>query len=80
MQSVDSEGTTSDSDARLGAIKATIWKNDTENGPRYSVTITRLYKDGEDWKTTDSFGRDDLPLAGKVLDMAHTWIFGQPRP
>jgi len=34
---------------------------------------------GEDWKTTDSFGRDDLPLAGKVLDMAHTWIFEQPK-
>ena len=64
---------------RLGAIKATIWKNDTENGPRYSVTVTRLYKDGEEWKTTDSFGRDDLPLAGKVLDMAHTWIVEQPK-
>lgn len=64
---------------RLGAIKATLWKNETENGARYSVNICRLYKDGDEWKTTDSFGRDDLPLAGKVLDMAHTWIFEQPK-
>ena len=56
------------------------WRNDLENGPRYSVTVSRLYKDGEEWKTTDSVGRDDLPLAGKALDMAHTWILEQPDP
>jgi hypothetical protein len=27
------------------------------------------------WKTTDSFGRDDLPVLAKVADQAHTWIF-----
>jgi hypothetical protein len=64
---------------RLGAIEASIWRNETENGPRYSVTITRLYKDDEQRKTTDSFGRDDLPLAGKVLDMAQAWIFEFPK-
>jgi hypothetical protein len=37
----------------------------------------RIYKDGNDWKTTDSFGRDDLPLVAKVADLAHTWIFQQ---
>ena len=26
---------------RLGRIKATIWANDTENGKRYNVTLTR---------------------------------------
>ena len=48
----------------LGAIKATISWNKCENGPSYSVTLTRHYKDGEDWKTTDSRGRDDLACAG----------------
>jgi hypothetical protein len=62
---------------RLGAIKAAIWANDTQNGRRFNVTVCRLYKDGEEWKRTDSFGRDDLPLVAKVVDMAHTFIFEQ---
>ncbi len=60
---------------RLGTIKAAIWQNESKNGTRYSVRITRLYKDGEEWKTSDSFGRDELPLVAKVADLAHTWIF-----
>ena len=36
---------------------------------------TRLHKDDDDWKDSDSFGRNDLPLVTKVADMAHTWIF-----
>jgi hypothetical protein len=61
-------------EVRLGRIKAAIWANETDNGTRHNVTITRLYKDGEEWKSTDSFGRDDLLLLGKVCDEAHTWI------
>lgn len=62
---------------RLGRIKATIWANETENGTRYNVSVSRLYKDGEEWKQTTSFGRDDLPLVAKVVDMAHLWIYEQ---
>lgn len=64
-------------EVRLGTIKAAIWKNDTESGVRYNVTLSRLYKDGEEWKSTDSFGRDDLLLLGKVADNAHSWICQQ---
>ena len=60
---------------RLGYIKAAIWANDTESGIRYNVRVTRLYKDGDNWQTTDSFGRDDLPIVAKAADLAHTWIF-----
>ena len=65
-------------EVRCGRIKAAIWENETDNGARYSVTITRLYKsDGDSsWRTTSSFNRDDLPLVAKVADMAHTYIFG----
>lgn len=59
---------------RLGRIKAAIWENPVEERVRHSVTVQRLYKDGEAWKTSESFGRDDLPLVCKVLDQAHTWI------
>lgn len=66
-------------EVRIGAIKAAIWKNDTASGVRYNVTFSRLYKDKDDdqWKSTDSFGRDDLLVLGKVADTAHTWIFQQ---
>ena len=62
---------------RMGAIKATIWENQTQTGTRHNVTVSRIYKDGDDWKQTDSFGRDDLQLLAKVIDQAHTWIFQQ---
>lgn len=60
---------------RLRNIRAAIWQNDTEFGIRHNVTVNRLYKDDEQqWRTSDSFGRDDLLLLAKVLDLAHTWI------
>ncbi len=62
---------------RIGAVKAAIWKNSTPNGGRYNVTLARLYKDGDDWKSSDSLGRDDLLNGAKVLDQAHTWIHEQ---
>lgn len=62
-------------EVRLGSVKAAIWENETEKGVRYNTTFQRLYKDGSDWKTSDSFGRDDLLLVSKVADIAHTWIF-----
>lgn len=62
---------------RLGRIKATIWENETDNGTRHNVTVSRIYKDGDEWKQTGSFGRDDLPLVAKVVDLAHSWIYEQ---
>ena len=63
---------------RLGRIRAAVWENSTQNGTRHNVTVSRLYKDGDDWKDSTSFGRDDLPLLAKVADLAHSWIFEQP--
>lgn len=49
--------------------------NETDSGVRHNVTFQRLYKDGDDWKTTESFGRDEPPVVAKVADMAHTCIY-----
>jgi len=62
---------------RLGRIKAAIWENDTQNGPRHNVTFQRIYRDGDAWKSSDSFGRDDLPLVMKLADQVHMWIYQQ---
>ena len=66
-------------EVRLGRIKAAIWENETANGVRHNVTFQRIYRDGEQWKTSDSFGRDDLPLVIKVSDLAHSWIYQHPQ-
>jgi len=66
---------------RLGRIRATIWAN--QNGGQdiwFNVTLTRLYKDGDQWKDTTAFRRDDLPIVAKVADMAYAWIWGQDVP
>lgn len=60
---------------RFGLIKASVWENNTKSGQRHRVSVVRLYKDGDVWKESSRFGRDDLPVAAKVLDLAHTWIF-----
>lgn len=60
---------------RMGRIKAAIWENSTEVGIRHNVTLSRLYREGDTWKDSTSFGRDDLQVVAKVADLAHTWIF-----
>ena len=38
-------------EVRVGRIRAAIWENDTQNGTRHNVTLSRLYKDGERGRT-----------------------------
>lgn len=61
-------------EVRLGLVKAAIWQNQTETGVRHSASFSRIYKDGDDWKTTTSFYPQDLLLLAKVADHAHTRI------
>ncbi len=63
------------SEIRIGSIKATVWPNDTEGRTRYTVTFSRLYNDGDQWKTTQTFGRNDLLVLAKVADETHSRIF-----
>ena len=63
------------SEVRIGRVKAAIWTNGTEGRTRHNVTFSRLYKDNDQWKSTQSFGRNDLLLLAKVADQAHSRIF-----
>ena len=65
---------------RIGLIKACIWRKRTRSGPRHSISVVRLYRDGDAWKQSTRFGRNDLPVLRLVLDRAHTWVLtdGQP--
>jgi len=32
---------------RLNGLRASIWKNETDKGPRFNTTFERNYRDGE---------------------------------
>ena len=59
---------------RVGLVTASIWKNQTEKGVFYNVTFERRYKDGDQWKSTHSYGFNDLLDLAKAADLAHTRI------
>jgi hypothetical protein len=59
---------------RLGYVTASVWKSD--NG-FFNVTLQRSYKEGEEWKNSDSLGSGDLLNAAKVLQRAEEFIAQQ---
>ena len=63
------------SEVRIGRVKAAIWPNETDGRTRHNVTFSRLCKNGDQWKNTQSFSRNDLLLLAKVADQAHSRIF-----
>lgn len=67
-------------EVRLGSVKAAIWENTVGDIVRHNVTFSRIYKDGAEWKSSDTFGRDDLLVLAKVADQAHSWICAVAKP
>ncbi|HEY2413800.1 MAG TPA: hypothetical protein VGI40_16230 [Pirellulaceae bacterium] len=68
---------------RRGLIKVRVVRKRTKSGLRHTVTVTRLFKDGDIWKESTRFGRDDIPLVRLVLDQAFVWIYqnsAEPTP
>ena len=60
-------------------VRATIWKNDTDKGPRFNTTFERSYRtEAGEWKTSDSFGQQDLLVLAHVATEAFRWIAEQP--
>ncbi len=59
---------------RFGAVQAAVWTTPGTHGTMYSVTVSRSYRDGEEWKSTGSFAPEDLLPLGLALQQAYTWI------
>ncbi len=61
-----------------GSISASIWANTkVVNGEKikiYSVTINKAYKEGDEWKHTNSFNIEDLPKVALVATEAYKYI------
>lgn len=59
---------------RKRRIKAAIWENTGPKGVFYTVTITRSFKQGEQWRDSHSFGHNELLVVAKLMYDAHTVI------
>jgi len=59
---------------RRGSVKALIWENAGDKGTFYKFTVQRLYKAGAEWKTTASFGAQDIPKLATVLVLVEDWM------
>lgn len=66
-----------------GSVSCALWENEvsTANGrtvPILKATIDRRYKDkGGQWKSSNSFGRNEIPLAQYVLGKAFEAMIGE---
>ncbi len=58
---------------RDDAIKATIWRNQNDQGDAWhSVIFTRSYKDKKgEWQTATSFSGKHLPAISRLAERAH---------
>jgi len=63
---------------RDGNSTVAVWRNVADDGkpalPMYNVTVSRSYRDGDNWKDSSSFGYDDLLVLAKALNECHTLI------
>ena len=63
---------------RLRGVKASVFENQGKSGSEsvvfHKVSLQRVYRDGNEWKTTQSFGRDDIPVVRLLLQRAWEWL------
>jgi hypothetical protein len=55
---------------RVGNVTAAVWKNDGN----MSVTLQKSYRDGEEWRNTDTLFGGDILNACKALERAEEFI------
>jgi hypothetical protein len=57
-----------------GAIKVSIWENESDLGTFCNVGFHRVYnKDGK-WEKSTYFSEYDVPILSKAILDAHSWI------
>jgi len=67
-----------------GGVRAAIWENEIQvNGPSKTVlkaTVERRYKDKDGgWKSSQSFSRNEIPLAVYCLEKAFETIIAEEK-
>jgi hypothetical protein len=66
--------TTTTKEIRRGLIIARIRRVRSRDGMRHTISVHRLFRNGDHWKESSRFGQDDLPVIRLVLDLAYTWM------
>ncbi len=63
---------------RLRSLSASVFANRAKDKdrevPYFKVSLQKTYRDGEEFRTTSSLNRDDLPVAGLLLKRAWALI------
>lgn len=54
----------------FGGVQASIWANHGDKGDFHTVTFSRRYQEGGEWKTSNSYSATDLLALQKVSDLA----------
>lgn len=56
---------------RDGALKATLWQKQSEKGVFFTVTLSRTYRDGDEYKDSHSFVGAELLRIGRLAAKAY---------
>ena len=68
---------------QCGNVQASIWLNERRGNEGksffYNVRIEKVYKDGEEWKRTNSFSAWDLPKLQIVAGEAYKYLMLKTR-
>ncbi len=60
---------------KIGGVEVAVWENKSQEGNKfYNTTMERNYKDGEEWKKTNSLRDNDLPKAILALQKAYEFV------
>jgi hypothetical protein len=63
---------------RRRGVKVAVFENRVGQNVWHKVSVQKIYRDDqEQWKTTTSLGRDDLPIARLLLGKAWEFILDQ---
>ena len=59
---------------RLRGVSVSVFGNTAKAGGKdltfHKTSLQKSYREGDEWKTTQSLGRDDLPIAALLLNQA----------
>jgi hypothetical protein len=59
---------------RLRGVKVSVFENHAQEAVFHKVTVQKIYREGEEWKTSTSLGRDDIPIARLLMGQAWEFI------
>ena len=63
-------------------IEAAVWRNVIEGDDKkdievFSVSVTKSYKQGDEWKRSTSFRQHEIPVIQYALGKAYEWLMDE---